>query len=461
MTGLSRLLELEIIVLKVFLDEKVYEQHSGNGLWKVTIGTLIVADRGQRTDNILYLVHSDVCGPMKTKTMVGVLYFVTSIDDHSRREADRKKLKVFEVIMDGKYIGPIRTRLVQSRWNQQQQKTNFPPKTPAMNGLCIADTRTLVMRVRMDLAFACRVWSAKKFPYHHLRVFDVIRDVEFDEDHTLKEVEKTEKRKSQHNDDPIDLDRFHPPKHFWMHSLEMIIRMDENKDDEEQCFDELPKGKRALKNKWVYKLKTEEYTPRPRYKARLVVKVFSQKKGIILDEIFSPVRRRCVSIRCCFLVGRASLRSELEQMDVKTTFLHGDLDKEIYMEQPEWFQVKGKETTCVDFRRMYDFIILLLYVDDMLIVGKNIGRIAQLEQDLSKSFAMKDLGPAKQIFGIRIFCDRGAKKLHISQEQYIEKVLRRFNMDKAKVVSSPLTPNFKTTRIRIVLLLRRNIENIW
>ncbi|GKA60993.1 retrovirus-related pol polyprotein from transposon TNT 1-94 [Tanacetum coccineum] len=118
-------------------------------------------------------------------------------------------------------------------------------------------------------------------------------------------------------------------------------------------------------------------------------------------------------------------------MDVKTTFLHGDLDKEIYMEQPEGFQVKGKE----DYRfGDDDFIILLLYVDDMMIVGKNIGRITQLKQDLSKSFAMKDCGTAKQILGIRIFHDRGAKKLHISQEQYIEKVLRRFNMDKAKVI---------------------------
>nr|GEV20988.1 retrovirus-related Pol polyprotein from transposon TNT 1-94 [Tanacetum cinerariifolium] len=90
-----------------------------------------------------------------------------------------------------------------------------------------------------------------------------------------------------------------------------------------------------------------------------------------------------------------------------------------------------------------DFIILLLYVDDMLIVGKNVKRIAQLKRDLSKPFVMKDLGPAKQIIGIRIFCDRGAKKLHISQEQYIEKVLCRFNMGKAKLVSSPLTTNFK------------------
>ncbi|GJZ90347.1 hypothetical protein Tco_0662274 [Tanacetum coccineum] len=63
-------------------------------------------------------------------------------------------------------------------------------------------------------------------------------------------------------------------------------------------------------------------------------------------------------------------------------------------------------------------------------------RIAQLKRDLSKSFSMKDLGPTKQIIDIRIFYDRGAKKLHISC---------RFNMDKAKVVSSPLTANFKLT----------------
>ncbi|GKC51490.1 putative RNA-directed DNA polymerase, partial [Tanacetum coccineum] len=167
----------------------------------------------------------------------------------------------------------------------------------------------------------------------------------------------------------------------------------------------LPKGKRALKNKWVYKLKTEEHTSRLRYKARLVVKGFSRKRGIDFDEIFSPV------------VKMGSIR----------------VDKEIYMEQPEDFQVKGKE----DYKfGDDDFIILLLYVNDMLIVGKNIGRIAQFKRDLGKSFSMKDLRPAKQIIDIQIFCDRGAKKLHTSC---------RFNMDKAKVVSSPLTTNFKLT----------------
>ncbi|KAJ0837622.1 putative RNA-directed DNA polymerase [Helianthus annuus] len=81
----------------------------------------------------------------------------------------------------------------------------------------------------------------------------------------------------------------------------------------------------------------------------------------------------------------------------------------------------------------------------MLIVGKNAERIVQLKKELSKSFSVKDLGPAKQILGIRITRDRASKKLHMSQEQYIEKVLSRFNMAKAKAVSSPLTPNFKLT----------------
>ncbi|GJX75044.1 putative RNA-directed DNA polymerase [Tanacetum coccineum] len=195
----------------------------------------------------------------------------------------------------------------------------------------------------------------------------------------------------------------------------------------------------------------------PRYKARLVVKGFSQKRGIDFDEIFSPVVKMG-SIRVVLGLA-ASLDLEVEQMDVKTAFLHGDLDKEIYMvAKLKWYKkfeishgMKANERlfqiTVFSFRSlvMNDFIILLLYVDDMLIVGKNIGRIAQLKRDLSKSFSMKDLGPAKQIIGIRIFRDRGAKKLHISQEQYIEKVLCRFNMDKAKVVSSPLTTNFKLT----------------
>ncbi|KAJ4721123.1 Retrovirus-related Pol polyprotein from transposon TNT 1-94 [Melia azedarach] len=80
----------------------------------------------------------------------------------------------------------------------------------------------------------------------------------------------------------------------------------------------LPKDKRALKNKWVYRIKQEEYTSQPRYKARLVVKGFSQRKGVDFDEIFSPVVKMS-SIRVVLGIA-ASLDLEIEQMDVKTAF---------------------------------------------------------------------------------------------------------------------------------------------
>ena len=90
----------------------------------------------------------------------------------------------------------------------------------------------------------------------------------------------------------------------------------------------MPAGKRALQNKWVYRLK-EEDGGKKRYKARLVVKGFAQKKGIDFDEIFSHVVKM-TSIRTILSLVVAN-DLHLEQLDVKTTFLHGDLEKEIYM----------------------------------------------------------------------------------------------------------------------------------
>ena len=90
-----------------------------------------------------------------------------------------------------------------------------------------------------------------------------------------------------------------------------------------------------------------------------------------------------------------------------------------------------------------DFIILLLYVDDILIVGKNALRINELKKQLSKFFAMKDLGPAKQILGMTVTRYRDSKKLYLSQEKYIKKVLQRFGMNDAKCVSSSFAPHFK------------------
>ena len=103
----------------------------------------------------------------------------------------------------------------------------------------------------------------------------------------------------------------------------------------------LPKGRKFVGCKWVFKKKIRLDGNVEKYKARLVAKGYSQVEGIDYGEIFSPVAK-LTSIR--FLLSLAAAYDlEVEQMDLKTTFLHGDLEEEIYMYQPKYFVEKGKE----------------------------------------------------------------------------------------------------------------------
>ncbi|KAF3684151.1 putative ribonuclease H protein-like [Capsicum annuum] len=178
---------------------------------------------------------------------------------------------------------------------------------------------------------------------------------------------------------------------------------------------DLPAGNRALLNKWVFRIKAEPNGKR-RFKARLVVKGYSQRKGIDYDEIFSPVVE-LTTIRILLSIV-TSENLHLEQMDVKTAFLYGDLDKEIYMQQPEGFVVPGS----------------------------SMKKINSLKASLSSKFEMKDLGTAKQILGMRISRDKSAGTLNLSQEQYVEKVLARFRVNDAKPKTTPLANHIKLSK---------------
>ena len=100
-------------------------------------------------------------------------------------------------------------------------------------------------------------------------------------------------------------------------------------------------GRKPIGRKWVFKKKMNVEGKVEKYKARLVEKGYSQVLGIDFGDIFSPVAK-VTSIRLLLSVVDA-FDFEVEQMDVKTTFLHGDLEEEIYMKQPEGFMVKGKK----------------------------------------------------------------------------------------------------------------------
>jgi aspartate carbamoyltransferase regulatory subunit len=212
----------------------------------------------------------------------------------------------------------------------------------------------------------------------------------------------------------------------------------------------------------------------------LVAKGYSQIPGIDYNDVFSLVVKHS-SIRT--LLSIAAMHDyELEQLDVKTAFLHGELEEDIYMNQPKGFVIPGEENLVCRLKKSryglkqsprqwykrfdssmlshgfkrsdYDSyvylkivngsaIYLLLYVDDMLIAAKDKSEITKLKAQLSKEFEMKDLGAAKKILVMEIIRDIKFDKLYLSQRGYIEKVLRCFNMHNVKPVNTPLDAHFR------------------
>ncbi|GJU82093.1 retrovirus-related pol polyprotein from transposon TNT 1-94 [Tanacetum coccineum] len=202
---------------------------------------------------------------------------------------------------------------------------------------------------------------------------------------------------------------------------------------------DLPPGCKPLGYKWIFKKKMKADGTIDKYKARLVIKGYRQREGLDYFDTYSPVTR-ITSIR--MIIAIAALRNlEIHQMDVKTAFLNGDLEEEIYMNQPEGFTAPGQEgKVCRLVKSLYGlkqapkqwhqkfdntmlesgfkinecdkcvyvkdtssgYVILCLYVDDMLIVGSNDKMIRSTKDMLKSKFDMKDMGLADVILGIKI-----------------------------------------------------------
>src|SRR5512132_957315 len=232
---------------------------------------------------------------------------------------------------------------------------------------------------------------------------------------------------------------------------------------------EWPVERRAIENKWIFKKKTDADGNVTIYKARLVAKGYRQVQGIDYDATFSPVAK-LKSIRIMLAIA-AYYDYEIWQMDVKTAFLKGHLKEELYMMQPESFvDPKNANKVCMLQRSIYGLVqasrswnirfsemikafgfmqtygeacvykkvsgssvvFLILYVDDILLMGNDIELLDSIKAYLNKSFSMKDLGEAAYILGIKIYSDRSRRLIGLSQSTYLDKVLKKFKLDKAK-----------------------------
>ncbi|KAH9703748.1 Integrase catalytic domain-containing protein [Citrus sinensis] len=216
-----------------------------------------------------------------------------------------------------------------------------------------------------------------------------------------------------------------------------------------------PANSRTVGCKWIYKVKDGLTATEPRrFKARLVAKGYTQRAGVDFKVVFSPIVRH-TSIRV-LLALTAIKDMELDQLDVKTVFLHGRLNKDILMTQPEGY-TSPESADCVRLLRRcsYDvcvyykiiqsgnYIYLLLYVDDMLIACSEREEIEALKQLLNSEFDIKDLGPAKKILGMEIIRNRNKGTMILSQMKYLEKVLGASEMSSSKSVVTPLASHFK------------------
>ncbi|KAJ0888786.1 putative RNA-directed DNA polymerase [Helianthus annuus] len=235
---------------------------------------------------------------------------------------------------------------------------------------------------------------------------------------------------------------------------------------------DLPKGRKPIGCKWVYKIKYKANGEIERYKARLVAKGFSQKEGVDFGETFSPVVKM-VTVR---IVLKLAVNNEwpLYQLDINNAFLYGSLTEDVYMSLPLGYFNNDKNKVCKLVKSLYGLkqaprkwnekltsvlldmgfkqslcdhslfilskndvlVVLLVYVDDIVITGNSSVEIAKIKKNLSESFLIKDLGLLKYFLGIEVlYAD---KSVCLSQRKYCLELLNEFGYLGCKPVGTPI-----------------------
>ena len=285
-----------------------------------------------------------------------------------------------------------------------------------------------------------------------------------------------------------------PDAEFWKRGIESENDSLRKHVTWKLVFRKAANNRRALTTKWVFTKKftvDENKRSEPFPKGRCVVRGFQQVQGVDYGETFVPVVKYASVRALCAEVAEDDL--EFEQMDVKTAFLAGDIDEDIYIEVPEGFKITEEDIVhlnlgddvdidkldlvCELEKSMYGtkqaprcwnkkinsvlagelgfnrshgdpclyvkrtdkgVMMIALYVDDLLIAAKTKEQTSRIKNMLSDRFDMKDLGEAKVCLGLEITRNREQRKLWLTQESYMEKIVDRFGMSDSKPVPTPM-----------------------
>ncbi|KAD6455022.1 hypothetical protein E3N88_09728 [Mikania micrantha] len=241
----------------------------------------------------------------------------------------------------------------------------------------------------------------------------------------------------------------------------------------------LPKGKYAIGTKWVFRNKKDDKGVVIKNKARLVVQGYTQEEGIDYDEVFAPVAR-IEAIRT-FLVFAATKNFKVFQMDVKSAFLYGKIDEEVYVCQPpsfedpkfhdhvckldkalyglhqaprKWYETlssfllannfkRGTIDKTLFFKKSNQHIMLVqIYVDDIIFGSPEESICKDFESLMKSKFEMSSMGELTFFLGLQV--KQTPTRIFISQSKYVKDILERFKLTDCKALGTPMS---KTTSL--------------
>ncbi|KAL0455836.1 UNVERIFIED_CONTAM: Retrovirus-related Pol polyprotein from transposon RE2 [Sesamum latifolium] len=215
-------------------------------------------------------------------------------------------------------------------------------------------------------------------------------------------------------------------------------RMDSMSSNKVWTLVDPPKGVKPIGCKWVYKCKLGADGEVTTFKARLVAKGYTQRPGVDFEKTYSPVAmaksiRIMLAIAAWSIYGRKqasrSWNIHFDEVIRDYDFIKNDFDPCVYK------KVSGSSVA-----------FLVLYVDDILLIGNDVKMLGDTKAWLSTQFSMKDLGEASYILGIKIIRDRSKRMFGMTQTSYVEKVLKRFNMENSKRGFLPVRHGVKLSK---------------
>jgi hypothetical protein len=242
-----------------------------------------------------------------------------------------------------------------------------------------------------------------------------------------------------------------------------------------------PEGKTVIGSKWIFKNKLNEKGQVVRNKERLVCKGYAQIEGLDYDEKIAPVAR--LEATRMFLAYACHERFKVYQMDVKSTFLNGDLSEEVYMEQPEGFELSDNpELVCKMKKALYglkqaprvgyhrldtylkekgfkrgtidinlyiksddnNLLIVLVYVHDIIFRCNKDPLVQWFSSAMESEFEMSMIGELSFFLGLQI--NQRTEGMFIPQEKYLREMLKRFQMEDSKPMGTPMVTGCKLSK---------------